>query len=138
MTRRQFQGLPVSEAAVHRLSQAWHSVHTHCLCPLGEEAFRTAFGFCSSSLRRRCLKEAWGTACLPETSCPELQRPKESAGETPECAPESLKHQKICHIGGCTFFPSGTRQDFHRKSIRKRGWSFHNRNSSQEESTNCR
>lgn len=23
----------MSEGAVHRLSQAWHSVHTHCLCP---------------------------------------------------------------------------------------------------------
>lgn len=78
-----------------------------------------------------CLKEAWGTACLLETSCPELQRPQKLAGETSECAPESLEHQKIGHIGGCTFFPSGTRQDFHRKSIQKCGWSFHNRNSSQ-------
>lgn len=35
--------------------------------------------------------------------------------------PESLEHQKIRHIGGCTFSPSGTGQDFHGKSMQKYG-----------------
>lgn len=121
MAGRQFRVLPVSEAAVRRPFQAWHNVHAHGQCPFREpEGFRIVFESCIISLgrdshRHPCLKEHWH-AWL-EISCLELLRPRAPAGGALGCAPESLERQKIYHIGGCTVFPSGAGQDFHRKSM---------------------
>lgn len=56
VTCRQFQGLPVSEAAVHRPSQVWHSVHTHCLCPQD----RRHSGLPLGSVAAACGEDAHG------------------------------------------------------------------------------
>lgn len=62
-----------------------------------------------------------GSACLAGNILPRASEGTAPAGEAPGYAPEPLEHQKIYHIGGCTFFPSGTGQDFHGKSMRKHG-----------------
>lgn len=52
--------------------------------------------------------------------------------------PESLEHQKIHHIGGCTFPPLEQDRTSMGNPRKNTGSSFPNTNSSQEESTSCR
>lgn len=71
-------------------------------------------------LRQASVSEG-GSACLAGNILPRASEGTAPAGEAPGYAPEPLGHQKIYHIGGRTFVPSGTGQDFHGKSVQKHG-----------------
>lgn len=120
----------MSEVAVHRPCQAWHNVHTLCLCPLrGWEAFRTVFGLCGNSPGDKMLR-LMSEGSLGN-SMPSWKDPAQSFRGTGSCrrdtrvclesgASEDSSHWRVC------FLPSGTGQDFHRKSRKNVGQSFYN------------